>query len=120
MEGVIIVVSCMAERHGTRVKRVSVQGKACARGGTGVLVIMHGRSLTTIDRRIPTIRGRVTSRFSPTRQARRGGGRGQRTYSYNGPGMAVAISAEHLARHAHSAVGAGKHSGQSGCVSSSH
>ena len=46
--------------------------QACSGGGGkgegGVLGIMHGRSRVTIDPRIPTMPGRSTSGFAPTRQ----------------------------------------------------
>ena len=34
----------------------------------GVLIVMHGRSLKTVDPRTPTMPGRRTSNISPTRQ----------------------------------------------------
>ena len=37
-------------------------------GGGGCTQFVHGRRRTTIDRRIPTMPGRSTSGFLPTRQ----------------------------------------------------
>ena len=49
-------------RHGC-LNRPADQSFVCTRGGEGCTHVVHGRSLMTIDPRIPTMPGRSTSGF---------------------------------------------------------